>query len=149
MKNNGIAKAVLFILLAAVFAFSACAKQPAEAFDADKALARLLDEVRYDDTLEDVSDVAEYMFGDLPEGTEIKMYMADGAHTDCVMMFRGGDKAAVRAALDEYLTSLKQEASRYNPEELAKLEKAIVYENGDCVFCCITSDSEAVNSILK
>lgn len=149
MKRDHVAKAALCILLAAVFALFACTKQPAEEFDAEKALARLLNEVKYDDTLEDVGDVAEYMFGDLPDGTEIKMYMADGARADSVMMFRGSDKAAIRAALDEYLTSLRQEASRYNPEELAKLEKAVIYENGDCVFCCITSDTETVNSILK
>ena len=121
---------------------------PAEVFDAEKAFSRLLSEVKFDAELEDASDMAEYMFADLPEDTEVKMYMADGAYSDSVIMLKGSDKAAIRAALDEYLSSLKKEAGRYNPEELTKLEKAVIFENGDYVFCCVTADSETVNSIL-
>ena len=148
MKNIRLCRLAIFVLVSSFLAVFVIGCNKNQAFDADKALTRLLSEVRYEAELEDVSDLAGFVFGDLPEGVEIKMYMTDGTCTDTVMRFKSSDKAAVRSVLDEYLASLKKEADRYNPQELSKLDNALIFEKGDYVFCCVTSDSAAAKRIF-
>lgn len=144
---------ILVIALAA--AFAACSKEPQKPaeFDGEAAFSRLLSEVNYAGELEDASAYAEYMFGELPEGTEVKLFTAvSGALADCAIMFKVTDVAniaAVRTALDEYLSSRTREAELYSPEEATKLGKAVIVENGNYLIACVTDDTAAAESILK
>ena len=143
-------KKILCIVMILAFAavFAACSKKPetpAE-FDGAAAFEKLLAEVKYAGELEDASEYAEYMFGELPEGT------ASGKLADCAIMFKLADEtkmAEARAALDEYLSSRTREAELYSPEEAAKLNNAIIIERGQYLIACVTDDTAAASAILK
>lgn len=149
-------KKTLCIVFAAVLAVlcAACSKtpeKPAE-FDGEAAFARILSEVKFAGELEDASAYADYMFGDLPEGTEVKLHTASGTLADAAIMFKLTDEskmAEVRAALDEYLASRTREAELYSPEEAAKLNNALIVEKGRYLIACVTDDVAAASSILK
>ena len=152
MKN--IKKIVCFALVAVMAAvmFTACSKNDAAPFDADKAFDRILNEVKFAQPLSDISANAEYMFGDLPEGTVIKVYTAGDNSADCAMMFKAGDKAAAESSeqcVREYIDSMIKECRFYNPDEVPKLENAVVFVKDNTVIACVTDDADTVNSILK
>ena len=143
------------VLLTAVLAlaaviFTSCAPAK-EAFDADKVLERLLTEVAYGDELEDSAAYSDFLLGELPEGTEVKLYTASGMHADTVMRFLAADesdKPAIRSVIDGYISSLSADVMKYDANELPKLQNAVVYENGLYIFVCITDDTAAAKAIL-
>lgn len=140
----------LALLFTALFIVG-CGKKD-EPFDAEKAWSRLVSEVNFDAELNDASDYAGFVFGDVADGAEIKMMMADGKYEDAVIMIRladGKDADNAVAAIDEYLGQRKTEAERYEPAEVPKIENAVVRVEGVCVFCVITNDTATVNDILK
>ena len=143
---------ILAAALALAVCFTACKGPAAEPFDAEKALDRLLNEVKYDGELEDVSEYAEFTLNDIPEGSEIRMYTAGGKLADAVIMVKvpsAEDVETVKASISEYVDSRREEASRYEPEEVPKLDNAVVYANGEYVFACITNDVSSASTILK
>jgi len=143
---------IVLIVLMAMVCFTACNKGETAAFDADKAFDRLLNEVKYAQPLDDISSHAEFMFGDLPEGVEIKLFTAGDTCADCAMMFKAKDKAdvtAIEASVKEYIDSMIKECKFYNPEEVPKLENAVVFVKDLAVIACVTDDVDTVNSILK
>lgn len=141
----------LFFALLIAVSLSAC-KKADEPFDAEKAYARLLSEVKYEDELRDMTDYAAFVFGDAAEGAEVRMMNADDKFEDAVIMFTlrdPADAAKAEAAVRTYIAERKTEADRYNPEEVPKLDKAVIYTNGVYVFCVITNDAETARSILE
>ena len=129
---------------------TACAPSP-PAFDADAALDGLLHQVRYDSTLTDVSSNAEFYFTDLPDGTIVTMYTAQGTSSDQVILFEARkqeDVPAIEALIQTHLNSLAQQAANYLPEEAAKIQDALVYTNGVYVVLCITSDTATARELL-
>lgn len=144
-------KKLLCLFIAALIAASlaACAKE--EPFDAEKAYARIVSEVKFEAELRDMTDYAAFVFGDVAEGAEIRMLNADDKFEDAVIMFTLKDPAdaeKAETAIRNYIAERKTEADRYNPEELPKLENAVVYTNGVHVFCVITDDAETARAIL-
>lgn len=131
---------------------TACTRPAEEPFDAEKTLDRLLTEVKYAAELEDISEYAEYMLDGVPDGSEVKMYTAGGKNVDFVIMVKVPSEdgvSAAKAAISAYVDSCREEANRYEPEEIPKLDSAVTYVNGCYVFAAATADTEAVSNILK
>lgn len=143
---------LVMTVLLALAGMTACTRPAEESFDAEKTLDRLLNEVEYAAELEDITDYAEYMLDGVPEGSEIKMYTAGGKNVDFVIMVKvpsADGVSAVREAIDAYIDSCRDEANRYEPEELPKLDSAVTYVNGEYVFAVAAADTETVRNILK
>lgn len=134
-------------------ALAACNKEPAEPFDAEAAFNRIMSEVKFADTLEDSSEYTEYTIGSLPEGTTSRVFLSEsGAKTDCAMVFTAqseSDLDEVETAVRAYISSLRDEATLYEPEELPKLDKAVFFRNGSALIVVVTDDTATVNSILN
>lgn len=153
-RMNNLKKITSFFLtvILAMAIFTACSKGGSEPFDADKAFDRILNEVKYAQRLSDISANAEYMFGDLPEGVAIKLFTAGDNCTDCAMMFKAKDQAdvaAIQTSVNEYIDSMIKECKFYNPDEVPKLEKAVVFVKDLAVIAVVTDDVDTVNNILK
>ena len=100
------------ILAAIILTLAACGGdkkgQTTAAFDAENAFSRLLSEVKYAETLSDTSSSADFMFSDLPQNAEIKMYTCEsGSHPDELIMMKG--------AKEEDCRLLKQRQKRTLP----------------------------------
>lgn len=140
----------LFIAVLMSAALSGCAKS-GEPFDAENAYARILSEVRFEDELRDMTDYAAFVFGDVAEGAEIRMLNADDKYEDAVIMFilkDPADSEKAETAIRSYISERKVEAGRYNPEEVPKLDKAVIYTNDIYVFCVISNDAATAAKIL-
>ena len=145
------------VLAAIILTLAACGgdktEATKEAFDAEKAFSRLLSEVKYAETLADISSSAEYMFSDLPQNVEIRMYNCEsGSHPDELIMMKAAkeeDVSALENAAKTHLSELTAQLKDYNPQEVPRVENAVVYTNGLYVFVCVTDDAETAKAILK
>ena len=59
------------------------------------------------------------------------------------------DAAMVKAALETHLAELKDQASKYQPEQLPLLDGAILTVGGNGAVLCVTADTDTANSIIK
>ena len=83
---------------------------------------------------------------------EIKLYTAGDNCADCAMMFKAKDKEgviAIEQSIKEYLDSMIKECKFYNPDEVPKLENAVLFIKDLTVIACVTDDVDTVNKILK
>ena len=80
---------------------------------------------------------------------DAKLYMdSTNQSTDLVGVFKTSDPAAVKSKVNDYLTSLKETAQMYNPEEAFKIDHAIIKEASDQVVVVIAEDMEQAQKIV-
>ncbi len=141
----------VLVIILGIFTFSACGKE--KTIDAEAAFKALLNDVTYAKELTDVSANAPYWLSGMPDGAEIKMYrVAGGSYSDQLIMITAkssNDVEAVKASVNAYLAGLKKQAELYKPEEIQKLEDAVIFDSGKNVFVCITEDTDTVNHIFE
>lgn len=79
------------------------------------------------------------------EGT---LYLSSDKKSDTIGLFKTNDKDKCIEYINIYLTSLKDRANNYTPEETFKIDKAIVdtNESGDLVAFVICDDIESAKS---
>jgi len=155
MKSR-VSRAVYCVLAVCLFASAllcsfGCSGKKAE-FDAEAAFEHLLNDVKYAAPLTDESSMASILFGELPEGTQVRMYTADGTNEDALMMFTVADENdvnTIRSSVKDYIDMRLYEAERYAPEQVQKLRDAQTFVDGNTIIVCITDDTEAVRSILS
>ena len=143
---------LLTVCVCIIFSAPACAPKADEPFDAEETLTRLLTEVYYTADLEDAGEYAAYLFTDMPDGVEVKMYTCGGGHADAVIMCRAkqaSDVPAIRDSIQGYIGSRRHDAERYDPGEVSKYDNAIWLERDQYVIVCITSDVSGAETILK
>lgn len=78
-------------------------------------------------------------------------YTATGALPDMIAVFEAKDAAGaenIRAAMDTYVTEMCREYERYAPEQVPKLENAIVKSSGNWAILCVSSDAETTSKII-
>ena len=81
-----------------------------------------------------------------------KVYMSGNATADEILVAQCKDEDAAKAVkerLETRVENQKELFSTYNPDEAAKLHKAIVKSNGKYVVLCVCDDDDEAESILK
>lgn len=140
--------AVLAALL--IFALAACGDSAAKAVDVQQ-LADALKAGITDETLTAVSsDELAFSLSAMPETYTAAAYRGTAAAEVIAVQCQSGDDAAlVKASLESHLAELKDQASKYQPEQVPLLDSAILSAKGNCVVLCITSDTGAANATIK
>lgn len=144
---------VMSSLMIAMLA-SGCGKENKEITEADAAamLESLLADVSFDTQLSLVEKNTELYFPDLPEGTVIQFYTGSGYYADEVAMFTLANASSSNEAvevIENHVEELKNQFMNYVPEEVGKIDDAIVFQNGSYIFLCITDDTETAKEILE
>lgn len=140
------------ILAAALFAGCTNGKKNSAQQDPEAVFTRILNEVKFAETLEDSTEYAEYSIGELPENVAAKIYTGSGRNADCAMLFtaeNAEELSAVEGLVKEYLASMKDEAQHYDPEQVPKIENAVFHWGEKSLIVCVTADTETVNAILN
>ena len=123
---------------------------------AEKEASQIVSDLGLSETITEMDErvVKGLFFFD--EGTieDAKLYM-DGSnqHADLVGVFKTTDPDAVKAKVNDYLATLKETTQMYNPDEVFKIDHAIVQSGADQVIVVVTDDIEkaqkTVDSLLK
>lgn len=143
---------LLTLCVCIILLIPACARKTDEPFDAEETLTKLLTEVHYTADLEAAGEYAAYVFTDMPDGVEIKMYTCGGGHADAVIMCRArqaSDVPTIRDSIQGYIGSRRHDAERYDPGEVSKYDNAVWLERDLYVIVCITSDVSGAETVLK
>lgn len=135
----------------------ACGEEPGEAKpalpDGETLAAELLASGAFSDTLEPADvKIGCYLYG-LAESDAQSMHfrLSSGATAEEIAVFRCADEASaqrVEAAAKARLDYQRESFGDYVPEELPKLEKAVLRREGSCVLLCVAADYAAVSAVL-
>lgn len=85
------------------------------------------------------------------EGTlkDSSVYIANDKSADIVAVFQSDDTAAVKDKINTYLSTAKEQMQNYYPDEVFKIDNAIVQEAGDKVVLIVTNDIENARKIAE
>lgn len=146
---------ICFLLaLVMVLSMTACGgkkDEPAKNYNGEAIMQALLAQVKFDDTLSSVGDFATLYFPGLPNGCTISMHTGTGYFADEVVWIcieNEDDAESVMASVDKHLEQMTGQFKNYIPEEVAKIEKAVIWQGGKHVIVCISNDYTTAQSIL-
>lgn len=137
---------ILCILLLAGCGSSASAGQAASA-QAESIVSQL----NLSDKMDKVEDrIIKGLFF-FEEGTlkDSSVYIANDKSADIVAVFQSDDIAAVKDKINTYLATAKEQMQNYYPDEVFKIDNAIVQEAGDKVVLIVTNDIENARKIAE
>ena len=148
-------KRILSAVLAAllILTLAACGDSGAKTVDVQKLADALKTGVAFESALSAVSsDELAFSLSAMPESYTAAAYRADGTTSEEIIAVQcesKDDAASVKSALETHLAELKDQASKYQPEEVARLDGAILTVSGNCAVLCVTSDTDTANGIIK
>ena len=129
--------------------------QTAGAFDPAAAAQALLDSGAFSDALEEVDvSVAATLYGvDEADITDGKVYMSlsAGAEEIAVLVMANETSAATAAmdGLEKRVADQKAALESYQPDEVSKLDGAILEQRGNSVLLAVCADAQAAQSALE
>lgn len=145
-------KLVLFGLLTAML-LCACGKKPIQV-DVPKMAESLAEEVTFTDELSKIDDaMLEILYPaaikDLVNSYSI--YVGSGATAEEIAVFEAKDADSVKqlqSILEEHVKSQISSFEDYIPEEVKRLENAIVQVGGSYAVLCVTEDVDTAQSVI-
>lgn len=141
----------IVLFMAAFFCTAAiCGCGSSKKIDADVLAQALLDGGSYAETLSPVSDKITQKRYAFDEG-EVKAayaYAGTNAVVDEIAVFKTDDAAAAMEKVKAHIDSQTELFKSYRPDEVSKLEAAVVETVGDCVVVCVSQDSDKARDII-
>ena len=150
-------KRIVCLLLAVmmVLSMAACGdkkeKEEAKEYDGNALMQALLNQVKFDDAMSSVGDFATLYFPEVPSTATISMYTGSGYFADEVVLITmksAEDLETVMASVDKHLEQMTAQFKNYIPEEVAKIDNAVVWQGGSHVIVCISNDYATAQTIL-
>lgn len=132
----------LFTAAAAALALVSCSS--AVSIDSKTAADKLASSVAFSETLSEISsNVLVKKYGlDESAVTDAAGYCGTAAVVDEVAVFKTTDTAAVADAAQKHIQSQKDSYTSYAPNEVPKLDEAVIETVGDSVIVCVSNDSK-------
>lgn len=119
--------------------------------DAITLATQLKDEVKYAETLNEVSEnVAKkrYGLGD-DEVSVCVSFKGTSAVVDEIAVIKTDDSDSVKEKMESYRDNQIKSYKSYLPSEVPKLEKAVLQQYGDAVVYCACDDTDKVQSVIS
>lgn len=154
MKKMVCALMAVVLLLAG----TACEKEPEKepSFPAEVTIQALLDSGAFSEPLEELDlDIAVMMFwlnGDVEEYEGSKIYYSTGATSEIAAVISVRDESKVPevdAALKAWVNSQIEAEKDYRPDEVPKLENAIIEARGFTVLLVVAADAEKATEAVE
>ena len=142
-------------VLALCLTLSACGggNEEAVAFDPAVTAQSLLDSGAFSDALEEVdTSVAATLYGvdeaDIADGV-VYMSLSAGAEEIAVLVLSDADAAAAAMeGLEAHVADQRTALESYQPDEVSKLDGAILQQKGSSVLLAVCADPEAAKAVL-
>lgn len=144
--------ALAAVALTAMLALAGCGG--AKEVDPAALASQVASEVAFDEQLTQLdANAVERVFRVDPSLVETAvMYVGSGATVDEVSVWEAKDDAAaqqIEATLQSRVDSEKEDYASYKPEEVPKLDNAVLERSGKYVALCVTSDADNARSIIQ
>lgn len=141
------------IALCLMLCAAACGEKAAADFSLEDCSRELLASEAFTDLLSPITaETAAGLYGiDASKLSEAQVYCSTGATAEEIALFKAVDEAAakeIKAACEARIESQKESYESYVPEEVPKLEKAIIRTGGVYVVYVTAADPGAAGKIL-
>lgn len=80
---------------------------------------------------------------------ECAAYSATNAVVDEVAVFKSSDAEAVMEGVEKHIVSQKELYASYAPDEVKKLDDAVIKVVGDCIILCVSPDASGTEGIIS
>ena len=151
MKKLRKALALIFIL-AAVAALAACGGKSGSSIDAQALAKELMEKIDFVDELNLInSEMVSKLYG-IDNAQEAYVYMGSGATAEEVAVFKFADEQAAKDGLakaEQRIASQKDSFANYIPEEVARLDNAVIKQSGEYLAVCVSEGSTAAEIISR
>lgn len=161
MKKKMIRIVTLLLALCMAFSMAACGEKEensngggdtAGSVKAEDLFYTLMNKVTYDAELTDAGDSAAIRYMEVPESAQITMYVSTGMNcSDELTWIRLAQESDMETALDAVASHLEEEsneANRYYPQEMPKIEAACIWHKGTDIIVCVTNDYANAQAIM-
>ena len=135
---------------------AALASSQAAAVDVTKVADRLLNEIKYDDKLAEAEkESLDVIYPGLPKDKikAMKIYVSSsGGTSEEIAAFEANDEETakeIETKLKERVETQKTSFKNYVPEELKRLENALVIRKGNYVYLSVSGDPDKAKSIIE
>lgn len=145
-------KNVLCLVLCAlsIFAFAGCSGTQTKEIDIEKLANDLMEQVQFKDTLTKLDDdMISKLYG-IDYAEEQIVYISTGATAEEIALFKLKDESDAQKAYDAVNKRLDYQKSSfelYIPEEMVKLDAAVVELYGNYVIFCV-SDGDTAKTVI-
>jgi len=147
MKKTGL----LAVLTAGVLLFAGCGGE-AKTIDAQALAKSLATEIKYDDTLKELTADEISMLVDLPEDVDSVMYAGSGSTAEEVGVFTTKDSNQAKETMEDvqkYLDDQADSFQDYVPEETKRIGNAVLEQKNQYVVLCVSGDSDQAKEIIE
>lgn len=145
-------KMMAALLAVLMLTLTACGSAQTKTVDAQALADALVQGVKFDGAMTAMSaDELRFSLSEMPDCTAAA-YKSDGTTKEIVVVAQCADSAAaatMKTSLETYLAEQKDEASKYQPEELQRLDAAVLQTVGTCVVLCVSADSDAAAALIR
>ncbi len=144
-------KRIFSVLLLSVLLLSACAAAPLE-IDVTDAAALLRGGVTFADIMSDIDTAMIRRTLALTEDEVVSAagYVSTGATAEelFVIEIADGSLTKVQAAIDAHMDYMIDGYSDYGPQEVPKLENAVIETHGNYVFICVCDEPSQAKTVI-
>ena len=147
MKKTGL----LAVLTAGVLLFAGCGGE-AKTIDAQALAKSLATEIKYDDTLKELTADEISMLVDLPEDVDSVMYAGSGSTAEEVGVITAKDSSQAKETMEDvqkYLDDQADSFQDYVPEETKRIGNAVLEQKNQYVVLCVSGDSDQAKEIIE
>ena len=117
---------------------------PRETLSAEEICDKMKNGVEFGIAIEYVEpEAVEFMYQGLPEGTKCIAYAAGGASAEELAVF------TVQSLLAERVKERTQAFATYKPDDVPKLENAVIESNGGTVIFCVSGSWKEASALAK
>ena len=149
-------KLVLFLLALGCLLLCACASKPKEKLpvpEPEALAAELLASGAFTEELTLAeNEVGCFLYAlEEKDAPKMRYYFSSGAVSEEIAILPCADEAAAAKARTECGTRLELQTrlfTEYKPEEVPKLEKALVIQQGNMIVLCVAADAEKAKAVL-
>lgn len=142
----------LVLIMAAAAALAACGGNGGSQMDAQALANELMDKVGFVDELNLIShEMVSKLYG-IANAQEAYVYMGSGATAEEVAVFKFADEQSAKDGLakaQQRIASQKDSFANYIPEEVARLDNAVIKQSGEYLAVCVSEGSTAAEIISR
>ena len=143
-------KKVMLAAMMAAMLLTSCNEQPKDV-DISALASQIVGEVSFDDSLSEIDDDMISMLYSIDGYTDAVLYKGSGATAEEVAIFKMETTDDAKEALEEAQAHIQSQIESYEsyiPEEVSRLEDAIVRQDGCYVCVVVSGDSAAAEKLL-
>ena len=119
--------------------------------DIDALAQQIVEGVSFDDALAEIDDSMISMLYNIEGYTDAVLYKGSGATAEEVAIFQMGSSDDAKTALEQAQAHIQSQIDSYEsyiPEEVSRLEDAVVRQDGSYVSVVVSADAAAAEKML-